>query len=124
MAVMITSECINCDSCIDECPASAIVSSSDSPNGEYTYVKPEKCIECVDCTVPKCADVCPASGAIVWDMPYIIEYQEYFLDGHNSGKYAIREHNKKGLMLPSVSSRPHRDLDFSLRDTHSMVVEK
>ena len=47
MAVMITDLCINCDACVDECPVSAIVSEGDSPRDdwEYTYVKPEKCIE-------------------------------------------------------------------------------
>lgn len=61
MAVLITDSCINCDACIDECPATAIVSADESPliNGEYTYIKPDRCIECVDAAVPKCADVCP-----------------------------------------------------------------
>ncbi|HHH73028.1 MAG TPA: 4Fe-4S ferredoxin, partial [Sulfuricurvum sp.] len=31
MAVMITDLCINCDACIDECPATAIVSADSSP---------------------------------------------------------------------------------------------
>lgn len=80
MAVKITELCINCDSCIDECPATAIVSASDSPvNGDNTYVKPEKCIECSDGTMPKCADACPTEGAIVWDMPYTAEYNAYYV---------------------------------------------
>ena len=108
MSVKITELCINCDACIDECPAMAIISSSDSDR-EFTYVKPEKCIECVDATSPKCADACPTEGAIVWDMPYTKEYENYFLDGHNFGIYSIREHKKKGLMLPSVSERAYRD---------------
>ena len=81
MAVVITESCINCDACIEECPASAIVSADESPlsGGEHTYVKPEKCIECVDAAVPKCADVCPTEGCIVWDMPYTETYHDLSL---------------------------------------------
>lgn len=123
MAVMITDLCINCDSCIDECPATAIVSASDSPtNGEYTYVKPEKCIECVDSSVPKCADVCPTDGAIVWDMPYTAEFEEYYLQGNTEGRYSIREHKTKGLMSPSGSPRPFREgVDMSAREGHLAI---
>ncbi len=108
MAVLITDLCINCDACIDECPATAIVSASDSPleDGEYTYVKPEKCIECVDSAVPKCADVCPTEGCIVWDMPYITEYNDYFVQ---SSEYVIRVHKSKGLMSPEVNPMPWRE---------------
>jgi len=108
MAVMITELCINCDACVDECPATAIVSTSDSGR-DYTYVKPEKCIECVDATSPKCADACPSDGAIVWDMPYTAEYVEYYKSRHNSGIYEIREHKTKGLMLPDISAKPFRE---------------
>jgi ferredoxin len=108
MSVLITDECINCDACIEECPATAIVSAEDSPliDGEYTYVKPEKCIECVDSAVPKCADVCPTEGCIVWDMPYTQAYNDHFIQ---SDDYVIRVHKKKGLMSPSVSPRPYRE---------------
>lgn len=108
MAVMITDACVNCDACIDECPATAIVSASDSPlsEGEYTYVKPEKCIECVDAAVPKCADVCPSEGCIVWDMPYIAEYNDHFVQ---SSAYVIRVHKSKGVMSPEVSPQPWRE---------------
>ena len=108
MAVMITDACVNCDACIDECPATAIVSASDSPlsEGEYTYVKPEKCIECADSAVPKCADVCPSEGCIVWDMPYIPEYNDYYV---RSERYVIREHKKKGLMSPEANPMPWRE---------------
>lgn len=108
MAVMIVDVCINCDACIDECPATAIVSSSECGR-DYTYVKPEKCIECVDATSPKCADVCPTPGAIVWDMPYTADFVSYYKDGNDSGLYEIREHKVKGLMLPDVSPRPFRE---------------
>ncbi len=112
MAVMITNECINCDSCIDECPATAIVSAEDSPidDAEFTYVKPEKCIECVDSSVPKCFDICPTPGAIAWDMPYIAEYNEYYMDKNDDGLYKIRVHKKKGIFSPINQARPYREL--------------
>lgn len=111
MAVMITDSCINCDSCIEECPATAIVSADDAPivGFEHTYVKPEKCIECADSTVPKCADICPTEGAIVWDMPYIAEFNDYYKSGHESGIYGIREHKSKGFMFPENSPKPYRE---------------
>lgn len=111
MAVMITDSCINCDACIDECPATAIVSADDSPliDPEFTYVKPEKCIECVDCSVPKCVDICPTEGAIVWDMPYTAEYQEHYLLGQEEGIYKIRVHKKKGILTPASQPRPFRE---------------
>lgn len=31
MAVLITDSCINCDACIEECPATVIVSADKSP---------------------------------------------------------------------------------------------
>ncbi|MCH9812927.1 MAG: 4Fe-4S dicluster domain-containing protein [Epsilonproteobacteria bacterium] len=108
MAVLINDLCINCDACIEECPATAIVSAQESPLsfGEYTYVKPEKCIECVDSAVPKCADVCPTEGCIVWDMPYIEAYNDHFVEGE---EYVIRVHKKKGLLSPIISPKPFRE---------------
>jgi len=108
MAVLITDLCINCDLCIDECPATAIVSASESPlkGGGYTYVKPEKCIECVDAAVPKCADVCPTEGCIVWDMPYTETFDDHFV---LSDDYVIRVHKKLGLLSPLVAPRPYRE---------------
>ncbi len=123
MAVLITDACINCDACIDECPASAIVSADDSPleNGEYTYVKPEKCIECVDAAVPKCADVCPTEGCIVWDMPYIAEHNDYFVESDN---YVIRVHKKKGLLSPEVAPQAWREnITLEQRESHLSVGE-
>ena len=124
MAVKITELCINCDSCIDECPATAIVSASDSPvNGDNTYVKPEKCIECADSTMPKCADACPTEGAIVWDMPYTAEYNAYYVAGHESGTYNIREHKKNGIMFPEVSPKPYREaIALASRQAHTPVL--
>ncbi|XPV68488.1 MAG: 4Fe-4S dicluster domain-containing protein [Halarcobacter sp.] len=111
MAIIITEECINCDACVDECPAMAIVSADDSPldEPEFTYVKPEKCIECVDCSVPKCFDVCPTPGAIAWDMPYTSEFDEYYLNRNSEGIYKIRVHKKKGIFSPANQPRPFRE---------------
>jgi len=108
MAVIITDSCINCDNCIDECPATAIASADDAPidNASFTYVKPEKCIECVDAAVPKCADVCPTEDCIVWDMPYTEEFENYYVQ---NSKYSIRVHKKKGLLSPAVAPRPFRE---------------
>ncbi|WP_345975907.1 4Fe-4S dicluster domain-containing protein [Sulfurimonas sp. HSL3-7] len=119
MAVLITDLCINCDACIDECPATAIVSADDSPlaAGELTYVKPEKCIECVDAAVPKCADICPTEGCIVWDMPYTETYDDYFVQ---SNDYVIRVHKKKGLLSPLVAPRPFRE-SISMQDRAAHV---
>lgn len=119
MAVLINDLCINCDACIEECPATAIVSADDSPlnEGEYTYVKPEKCIECVDAAVPKCADVCPTEGCIIWDMPYTETYNDHFT---TSNDYVIRVHKKKGLMSPLVAPRPFRE-GISIEDRINRV---
>ena len=112
MSVLITQECINCDACVDECPATAIVSADDSPldDPEFTYVKPEKCIECVDCSVPKCFDVCPTPGAIVWDFPYIEAFDDHFVQGHEEGIYKIRVQKKKGLLSPLAYPKAFREV--------------
>lgn len=123
MAVLITDTCINCDACIEECPATAIVSADASPldDGEYTYVKPEKCIECVDAAVPKCADVCPTEGCIVWDMPYTEAFNDHFVGNDN---YVIRVHKKKGLLSPEISPRPYREsIPLDQREAHISVGE-
>ena len=112
MSVLITDSCINCDACIEVCPVQAIVGADENPTGEeFTYVKPEKCIECVDhAATPACASECPTEGCIVWDMPYIAEYNDHFV---NSSKYSIRVHKTKGVMSPEVSPQPFRD-DISI----------
>ncbi len=124
MAVIITEECINCDACVDECPATAIVSADESPldEPEFTYVKPEKCIECVDCSVPKCFDACPTPGAIAWDMPYTQEFDEYYLQRNDEGIYKIRVHKKKGVFSPSFQPRPFREvIDMQDRIEHKAL---
>jgi ferredoxin len=121
MAVMITDSCINCDSCIEECPATAIVSADDSPVADrgFCYVKPEKCIECVDAAVPKCADVCPTEDCIVWDMPYTEPFNDHFV---KSDDYVIRVHKKKGLLSPIAAPRPYREaISQELRQMHASV---
>ena len=55
MALMITTECINCDVCEPECPNQAIY------QGELIYeIDPNKCTECVGhFGEPQCQQVCP-----------------------------------------------------------------
>lgn len=125
MAVMITESCISCNSCIDECPATAIVSADESPIkfDDIVYVKPEKCIECVDSTMPKCADACPTDGAIVWDMPYTELYDDYYMQGHNEGRYNIRVHPKKGIFSPKNNPKPFREnISTEERTAHQPVI--
>jgi ferredoxin len=128
MAVMITAECTNCDACAPECPVAAILddASEKSPfeGQERFYVKPETCVECVDhADTPRCAEACPTDGAIVWDMPYTTDYTDYFLSGHESGTYKIREHKKKGMMLPTVKELAFlSEVSMDARTAHSNVA--
>jgi len=125
MAVMITSECIVCDACATECPVAAILDDSNekNPQDNKYYVKPESCVECVGhADAPRCAEICPTEGAIVWDMPYTPEYEDYFKSGHEEGTYAIRIHNKKGMMLPSVKKQAYNDeISIEQRQSHVNV---
>ena len=52
MAYKISTDCVACGTCIDECPVGAI------HEGEQYSIEPEVCIEC-----GTCEGVCP-SGAI------------------------------------------------------------
>jgi ferredoxin len=55
MALMITTECINCDVCEPECPNQAI-----SMGEEIYVIDPMKCTECVGhFDTPQCVQVCP-----------------------------------------------------------------
>lgn len=122
MAVYITEECINCDACSPECPVAAIISDESDKNPYETmryYVKPESCVECVGhADAPRCAEACPTEGAIVWDMPFIVDFEEYYSEGQEKGRYQIREHKKKGLMLPSVKAQPYiEEIAMSLRES-------
>ncbi|MFA6789401.1 MAG: 4Fe-4S dicluster domain-containing protein [Arcobacteraceae bacterium] len=108
MAVKITSECISCEACMSECPVAAILEEGNekSPYDDIFYVKPETCVECVDhADTPRCAEACPTEGAIVWDMPYTADFEEYYASKNAQGVYKIREHKSKGLMLPSVKEQ-------------------
>lgn len=125
MAVMITDECISCDACASECPVAAILGEDNekNPHGDKFYVKPETCVECVGhADTPRCVEACPTEGAIVWDMPYTLAFNDYFKEGHESKKYAIREHKSKGLMLPEVKEQPFMDsISMSKRESHENV---
>ncbi len=52
MAYVISSDCVACGTCIDECPSGAI------SEGEIYSINPDVCVDC-----GTCADVC-LSGAI------------------------------------------------------------
>ena len=55
MALMITSECINCDVCEPECPNQAIAMGD-----EFYVIDPARCTECVGhFGEPQCVQVCP-----------------------------------------------------------------
>lgn len=108
MAVRITDECISCEACASECPVAAILEDGNEKNpfDDIFYVKPESCVECVDhADTPRCAEACPTEGAIVWDMPYTSDFNDYYASKNEEGVYKIREHKKKGLMLPSVKEQ-------------------
>ncbi len=129
MAVMITTECTNCDACAPECPVAAILDGDNAKNpyagDERYYVKPETCVECVShADTPRCADACPADGAIVWDMPYTTDFTDYYLAGNEDGTYMIREHKKKGLMLPTVKELAFLDeIGMDAREAHAKVAD-
>ncbi|QOG11254.1 4Fe-4S dicluster domain-containing protein [Arcobacter sp. FWKO B] len=126
MAVRITDECISCDACLSECPVEAIVDNDTNPTEEdFYYVKPESCVECVGhADVPRCAEACPTEGAIVWDMPYTVEFNSYYLDGHESNKYKIRINKKKDvLMTPDQKEMPFKeDISMDLRKSGANVA--
>ena len=55
MALMITSQCINCDVCEPECPNEAIYFGA-----EIYEIDPHKCTQCVGhFDTPQCVEVCP-----------------------------------------------------------------
>jgi ferredoxin len=125
MAVMITDECISCDACAPECPVAAILEDGNEKNPQdgILYVKPESCVECVGhADEPRCVEACPTEGAIVWDMPYTMDFNEYYKKGNEEGVYKIREHKKKGLMLPELKEQHFvGDVSMSDRESHANV---
>ncbi|MEB3753440.1 YfhL family 4Fe-4S dicluster ferredoxin [Acinetobacter sp. MD2(2019)] len=55
MALLITSDCINCDMCLAECPNNAI-----SEGTEIYEIDAQHCTECVGFyEAPTCIEVCP-----------------------------------------------------------------
>jgi NAD-dependent dihydropyrimidine dehydrogenase PreA subunit len=52
--IVITDDCIECGSCIDECPNEAISES----DGKYV-IDPELCSEC-----QSCMDICPNEAIV------------------------------------------------------------
>jgi hypothetical protein len=72
---------------------------------------------------PRCAQACPTQGAIVWDMPYTAEFNDYYALKNEEGVYKIREHKKKGLMLPSVKEQKFvADITTAQRQAHENVA--
>jgi len=74
MALLITSECINCDMCLPECPNTAIF------EGKKVYeIDANRCTECVGFYLePTCIAVCPINCIIV--DPAHIEDQTQLMD--------------------------------------------
>lgn len=74
MALMITSECINCDVCEPACPNQAI-----SVGPEYYRIDPNLCTECKGhFEVPQCQLVCPVD--CIPKNPDCIESETELLD--------------------------------------------
>ena len=92
---------------------------------ERFYIKPETCVECVGhADTPRCAEACPTEGSIVWDMPYTTDFTDYYIAGNDKGSYKIREHKKKGLMLPTVKEMAFLDdIDMAVREAHANVAD-
>lgn len=125
MAVKITDECISCEACAPECPVAAILDEGNEKNpfDDFFYVKPESCVECVGhADEPRCVEACPTEGAIVWDMPYTLDFNEHYRDGHENGTYKIREHKKKGLMLPEQKEQAFiAEVSMSDRESNAII---
>ncbi len=51
MAVVITSECTGCGTCMESCPVEAII------EGEPYKIDPETCVECA-----QCVETCPVEA--------------------------------------------------------------
>ncbi len=106
MAIMITSECINCGACEPECPNTAIYengatwkwsdgttlteleledgtildakTANEPINIEVFYIVPDKCTECIGFhEEPQCAAVCPVDCCV--PDPDYVESQETLL---------------------------------------------
>ena len=107
--------CVGCKVCTIACPFGTV-------NYNTATGKVIKCDLCGG--DPKCAEACPTAGAIVWDMPYTVDFSSYYLSGHEKGEYKIREHKAKGLMLPEVKEQKFRaDITMSAREAHANVSD-
>ena len=72
MALMITSQCINCDVCEPECPNEAIYFGA-----EIYEIDPHKCTQCVGhFDTPQCVEVCPVDCIPL--NPEFIESEAHF----------------------------------------------
>ncbi len=120
MSVIISDECINCDACRTVCPVNAIVDDSENPTGESRYyVKPEKCIECVDIyDDPQCAAIFPSIGTITWDLAFVKENNDHFVE---SEVYKLGERRGK-LLTPDYREKKFRsDIPDSMRGVGELV---
>ncbi len=74
MALLIESDCINCDMCEPECPNEAIFYGA-----EIYQVEPDKCTECVGhYDEPQCIKVCPID-CIISDLEFPETEEELLL---------------------------------------------
>jgi ferredoxin len=89
MSTKITDECINCGACEPECPNTAIYAggaqyelnggSFDALSGDFYYIVPEKCTECVGhFDQEQCASVCPVDCCVPDEAH--VETEEVLLD--------------------------------------------
>ena len=73
MALLITSDCVNCDACEPLCPNEAIY-----PGDDIYIIEPDCCTECVGhFEEPRCVEICPI-GCIMPDLERI-EGQEVLM---------------------------------------------
>jgi len=120
MSVIISDECINCDACRTVCPVNAIVDDMENPTGESRYyVKPEKCIECVDIfDDPQCAAICPSIGTITWDFAFTKENNEHFV---SNDVYKLGE-RRGNLLAPAYREKKYRaDIPALMRGVGELV---
>jgi ferredoxin len=83
MALFITTDCINCDVCVPECPNEAIYLGP-----EIYIIDPNKCTECVGhYDEPQCKIVCPVNCII--QHPNVVETPEQLQE-----KYALLQQKK------------------------------
>ena len=124
MAVIIDDTCITCDACLQNCPVNAIVDDMHNPTGESRYyVRPEKCVECVDLFEdPQCAAICPSTGCISWDMPFTAEFDAYF---KNEELYRLAVAKDGTVKSPAYRENRYRtDIPLQMRGVGIEVQEE